>query len=115
MLTLYGLKTCDTCRKARRWLDDAGVDYRYHDVRADGLDAALLTRWFADRDWQEFVNRKSRTWRTIPEPLRAELDAERAAALLREHPTLAKRPVLERETVLAVGFAAERYAELFTG
>lgn len=115
MLTLYGLKSCDTCRQARAWLDERGIGYRYHDVRADGLDAGLLKRWFARGDWSSLVNRRSITWRKIPETDRASLDEARAIALLIDNPTLLKRPVLDGEALLLVGFSADLYAGKLDG
>ena len=109
MLTLYGLKSCDTCRQARAWLDDRNIDYRYHDVRADGLDAGLLKRWMALTDWSSLVNRRSLTWRKVPEADRSSLDEARAIALLIDNPTLLKRPVLDGDGLLVAGFSAALY------
>lgn len=110
MLTLYGLKSCDSCRAARKWLDGAGVSYRYHDVRDDGLDVGHVRLWLAETEWQELVNKRSLTWRKIPETDRADLDETRAAQLLVEYPTLVKRPVLIGDGVFIVGFDAGAYA-----
>ena len=114
-LTLFGLKNCDSCRKARRWLDDNGVAYRFHDVRDDGLDAARLGLWAERVDWETLVNRKSTTWRGLPENTRASMDRRSAVATMAEHPTLLKRPVLERDDLLEIGFSPDRYASLLGG
>lgn len=111
--TLHGLKSCDTCRKARAWLDTSGVEYRYVDVRDDGLDTAAVERWIDVRGWEPLVNRRSRTWRQLPQTLREKFGGDSASALLVEHPTLLKRPVLEARDVLEIGFSAERYADIF--
>lgn len=112
MLTLYGLKSCDSCRAARKWLDTAGIDYRYHDVRGDGLDVSIIRSWFAGSDWEQLINKRSLTWRKIPEADRGGLDETRAIALLVEYPTLAKRPVLLGDGVMLVGFSEEQYSAL---
>ena len=111
MLTVYGLKSCDTCRKARKFLAEKDIDFRFHDVRDDGLDMQMLERWVARVDWQKLLNRQSLTWRRIPEVDRADMDMERALALIIENPTLLKRPVLESDALLAVGFSEKRFAE----
>jgi len=114
MLTVYGIKSCDTCRKARTYLAEQDIEFRFHDVRDDGLDIQMLERWAARIDWENLLNRRSLTWRKIPEVDRAGMDSQRAFALILERPTLLKRPVLETEKVLAVGFSAERFAEFWT-
>ncbi len=111
--TLFGLRTCDSCRKARRWLDTHGVDYDYHDVRDDGLDALLLAGWTKNTGWEPLVNRRSTTWRNLPKSLRESMEERSAIATLNEHPTLLKRPVLVGSGVLEIGFSDGRYADLF--
>ena len=111
MLTVYGLKSCDTCRKARKFLAEKDIDFRFHDVRDDGLDIQMLERWVSRVDWEKLLNRQSLTWRKIPEVERAGIDIDRAFALIIENPTLLKRPVLESETLLAVGFSERRFSD----
>ena len=111
MLTVYGLRSCDTCRKARKFLAERDIDFRFHDVRDDGLDIQMLERWVSRIDWQRLLNRQSLTWRKIPEVDRADIDIDRALALIMDNPTLLKRPVLESETLLAVGFSERRFAD----
>ncbi|MDX1482275.1 MAG: Spx/MgsR family RNA polymerase-binding regulatory protein [Woeseiaceae bacterium] len=110
---LHGLKNCDTCRKARAWLEKYGVAYRYVDVRDDGLDLGCIERWAEFCGWESLVNRRSRTWRQLPEKLRDELGSDNVSELLVEHPTLLKRPVLEARDVLEIGFSPARYAAVF--
>lgn len=110
---LYGIPNCDTVRRARRWLDGARRAYRFHDVREAGLDAALLAQWCAQLGWEALVNRRSTTWRGLDESQRAGLgDAAAAIALLREHPTLLRRPVLSVGGRVHVGFDADAYRTL---
>lgn len=109
MATLYGLKNCDTCRKARRWLSDAGIPYEFVDVREDGIDPGRLSGWVRSEGWQTLLNRRSRVWRALPESERSGLDEARAVTLMQQEPTLIKRPVLTTETGLVIGFSASRY------
>lgn len=111
MLTIYGIPNCDTCRKARKWLDQKSVQYRFHDLRVDGLDVETLTRWADRADWQELLNTRSRTWRKIPQSDREDLSKGSAISLMLVQPTLIKRPVLECEAFIAIGFSPEQYAE----
>ena len=115
MIKLFGIPNCDSVRKARRWLDDWGVAYQFHDFRKDGLNAALLATWIGQAGWETLLNRQGTTWRQLPPARREGLDAERARALMLEMPTLVKRPVLQTGGNLEIGFNADRYAMLFKG
>ncbi len=95
MIVVYGLKNCDSCRKAQKLLEAAGRPYRFHDLRADGLPADRLAQWLATAGWETLLNRRSTTWRDLPEAEKSGLDAQAAARLLQRHPTLIKRPVSE--------------------
>lgn len=111
MLTVFGIKSCDTCRIARKYLAKSDIKFRFHDVRDDGLDIQMLERWAARIGWEKLINRKSLTWRKIPEVDREDITRERAFVLLLDHPTLLKRPVLESERFIAVGFSEKRFKE----
>lgn len=113
MLTVYGIKSCDTCRKARKYLAEHDIQFRFHDVRDDGLDIQMLERWATRIDWQKLLNRRSLTWRKISEVDRADMSKDRAFALIMDQPTLLKRPVLEAEKFLAVGFSEKRFADFW--
>lgn len=109
MLTVYGIKQCDTCRKALKWLAARGVEHRFHDFRVDGLQAVLVARWLDSPYGDKVVNRRSTTWRQLNDEQR---QSEGAALirLLLEHPTLIKRPLFVKDNeIIAVGF---RPAEL---
>jgi len=111
MLTVYGIRQCDTCRKALAWLGQNGIEHRFHDFRTDGLEAGLLRTWldsaFADR----LVNRRSTTWRQLSaEQRQAQGDA--LLELLLQYPTLIKRPVLVRNRIVAVGFNPKELGDL---
>lgn len=112
MVTLYGLKTCDTCRKARRALEAHAIDVRFIDLRADGIDAAQLERFLNEAGWQRLLNKQSTTWRGLDAAAKQDLDETRARQLLRAHPTLIKRPLLDSGAGLVVGFDAARYDAL---
>ena len=111
MLTVYGIKSCDTCRRAKEFLEDRNIEFRVHDLREDGLDIQMLERWAARIDWERLLNRKSLTWRRLPEADRTDITKDRAFALMLDQPTLVKRPVLEHESFFAVGFSEQRFAE----
>jgi len=115
MITLYGLKACDTTRAAARWLDKRGLPYVFFDVRNDGLDAARLIEWVRQLGWDKVLNRKSATWRNLPDAQKGGLEAGSAVSLMMSHPTLIKRPVLEYAGQTSVGFSPEAYAALLTG
>lgn len=112
--TLYGIKNCDTVRKARRWLDDHDIDYRFHDVREQALAADQLQAWLEELG-DALLNKRSTTWKQLSEAQRESIgDANSAVALLLEHPTLMKRPLLDTGTSRHLGFKAEHYQQLFT-
>ena len=113
MLTIYGIPNCDTCKKARRWLDAQGAEYRFHDVRADGIDRATIESWLLQADLKTLLNTRSTTWRNLSDAQKADVDNDSALSLMLEHPTLIKRPVLVHAGGVEVGFRDERYRLLF--
>lgn len=113
--TLYGIKTCDTVKKARAWLDAAGVDHAFYDYKTRGVPEAALQGWVRKLGWQALLNRAGTTFRKLSDADKTELDSGRAFALMRTHPSAIKRPVLERGDLLLVGFDADAYAKAFTG
>jgi arsenate reductase len=111
MLTVYGIKSCDTCRRARKFLESSNIEFRFHDLREDGLDIQMLERWAARIEWARLLNRKSLTWRKIPEADRNDMTRDRAFVTMLDQPTLVKRPVLEHPSFFAVGFSEKRFAD----
>ena len=107
MIALYGLKNCDTCRKARKWLAANGVEYRFHDIRADGVTRKQIESWVGELGWETVLNRRSTTWRGLSDADRERLDDSRATALMAQHPTLIKRPVIETGASTLIGFTKE--------
>jgi arsenate reductase len=112
-ITLYGIKACDTMKKARTWLDSHGVRYEFHDYKASGIDAALLARWSKQVGWETLLNRNGTTFRKLPEAQKTALNERKALDLMRAQPSMIKRPVLEAGTRILVGFKPESYAQDF--
>ena len=111
MLTVYGINTCDTCRRAKKFLSDNNIDFAFHDVRTDGLDIQMLERWSSRIEWERLLNKKSLSWRKIPEADRKEMTKDKAFATMLDQPTLVKRPVLEHPAFFAVGFSEKRFTD----
>lgn len=114
IVTLYGITTCDTVRKARTWLDGQGIAYRFHDFRAEGLEETRLAGWLDALGWETVLNRAGTSFRKLPEAERAGLDRAKAERLILANPTLVKRPVLETDGKVMVGFKPEIYAAVFS-
>lgn len=114
MLTVYGIKSCDTCRRARKYLTENDIEHSFHDVRDDGLDIQMLERWTDRIGWEKLLNKKSLTWRKIPEVDRNDMTRDKALAAMIDKPTLIKRPVLESPEFIAVGFSEARFADFLS-
>jgi arsenate reductase len=110
---LYGIKNCDTVKKARKWLDENGVAYQFHDFRTDGLTLERLHDFAARTDWNALLNRSSTSWRQLGDDQKADVTAKKAVQLMLATPMLIKRPVLDTGDKLIIGFKARHYeAEL---
>ncbi|WQH00451.1 ArsC family reductase [Rhodopseudomonas palustris] len=112
-VTVFGIKNCDTMKKARAWLDGHGVAYVFHDYKAAGIDKAQLVRWAEQVGWENLLNRAGTTFRKLPDADKAELTEAKAIALMLAQPSMIKRPVLETSATLLVGFRPEAYAKAF--
>jgi arsenate reductase (glutaredoxin) len=110
--TLYGIRNCDTMKKAWTFLDAKGVAYRFHDYKKEGIDRPTLEGWVRQLGWETLLNRSGTTFRKLPEADRQGLDEGKAIALMLAQPSMIKRPVLEKDGKLTVGFRPETYAEL---
>ncbi len=108
-VTIYGIKNCDTMKKARAWLDSAGVKYSFHDYKTAGIDKAHLERWSKDAGWETLLNRAGTTFRKLPDTDKDDLTAAKAIKLMLAQPSMIKRPVLETGKTLLVGFKPEDY------
>ena len=109
MQTLYGIKNCDTVKKARKWLDENSIVYRFHDFRVDGLTLTQLIDFTARKDWSLLLNRSSTSWRQLSAEQQSDLTLEKVIALMLSTPTLIKRPVLDTGDQLIIGFKADHY------
>ena len=109
--TLYGIKNCDTMKKARAWLDARGVPYAFHDYKVSGIERGRLEGWVRDVGWETLLNRAGTTFRKLPEADRIDLNESRAIALMLEQPSMIKRPVLDLGGRLVVGFKPELYEQ----
>jgi arsenate reductase len=112
-LTIYGIKNCDTMKKARAWLDGKGVAYAFHDYKSAGIDLATLSGWVAEHGWETVLNRAGTTFRALPDSDKVGLDSERAIGLMLAQPAMIKRPVLDLGSRTVVGFKPEAYAAAF--
>ena len=109
-ITIYGIKTCDTMKKARAWLENHGVDYAFHDYKSAGIEPERLERWCKTVGWEALLNRSGTTFRKLPEEDKQGLDTAKAIALMLEQPSMIKRPVLDLGGgKLLVGFKPEDY------
>lgn len=113
-LTLYGIRNCDTMKKARAWLDTAGIAYTFHDYKVAGAAPAVVAKWVDALGWETVLNRSGTTFRALPDAEKAGLDAVKAVALMAAQPSMIKRPILEGDvggrSVLLAGFKPEVYA-----
>lgn len=107
--TLYGFKSCDTVKKARKWLDDHNVEHRYFDYRAEKLDPKVVDDWFKRAGWEAVFNRNSTTFKELPETEKTAIDAKKARAMILAETNLIKRPVLDTGKDLLFGFRADAY------
>lgn len=112
MLTLFGIKNCDTVKKARKWLDEAGVEYRFHDYRVDGIDEELLQGFADSLGWEALLNTRGTTWRKLDEADRADVDEAKAISLMAGYDALVKRPVWLKDGEYRLGFAAKNADEI---
>ena len=111
-ITIYGIKNCDTMKKARAWLDGHGVTYAFHDYKSAGIERERLERWAKTVGWETLLNRAGTTFRKLPDKDKQVTDARKAIALMLAQPSLIKRPVLEHGGgKLLVGFKPEAYAQ----
>ena len=113
IVTIYGIKNCETMKKARAWLEEHGVPYAFHDYKLEGIERARLKAWARDVGLEALINRAGTTFRKLPEVNKADLDKEKAIALMLDQPSMIKRPVLDAGGRLLVGFKPELYADAF--
>jgi arsenate reductase (glutaredoxin) len=113
-VVMFGIKNCDTIKKARAWLAEYDVAYDFHDYKTAGIDEARLRRWTGELGWERLLNRAGTTFRKLPDADKTNLDENKAVALMMSQPSMIKRPVLETGETLLVGFDPERYRAAFS-
>lgn len=111
-VTIYGIKACDTMKKARTWLDEHGVAYAFHDYKVSGADRADVERWVAQLGWETVLNRAGTTFRKLPDADKAGIDAAKAVELMLAQPSMIKRPMLDVDGKLLAGFKPDQYAAI---
>ena len=110
-MKIYGIKTCDSLKKAQAWLKNAGISYEFHDYKTQGIDATTLEAWCLEHGWQRILNRASTSFRALDEQQKQNLDQQAAILLMLDCPTLIKRPILDLGSQTLVGFKPDLYAE----
>ena len=113
MTTVFGIKNCDTVKKARSWLEQHKYDVQFHDFRTDGIDEDLITQWLEELGHDKLVNKRSTTWKQLTHDEKELAMGPEAAALIQAHPTLIKRPVLSHNNKIYLGFKADSYSQIF--
>jgi arsenate reductase len=112
-ITIYGIKNCDIMKKARVWLDKAGVDYAFHDYKTVGIERERLERWCKKVGWESLLNKAGTTFRKLPDKDKTGITEKKAIALMLAQPSMIKRPVLDADGKLLVGFKPEDYEKAF--
>jgi arsenate reductase len=112
-MKLYGIRNCDTVKKARKWLDEHRIEYQFHDFKKDGLSTELLATWERSAGWEALLNRRGTTWRALPEGVREGINAASAHHVILDNPSVIKRPVVEFQGAVTVGFNADDWAARF--
>jgi arsenate reductase len=112
MVTVFGLKNCDTCRNAIKWLVAEKIEHRFLDVRKDGLSANDVDRWCAEIGWETLLNRRGTTWRKLDDDIKNSIDENSAKALMLEQPAMIKRPVFVTEDAVFCGFKEPEKSKL---
>ena len=115
MITIYGIKACDTMKKARNWLESNDLPYQFHDYKVSGIDARQLNAWCDRLGWEKVLNRAGTTFRKLEPYEREGLDRDKAVVLMQRLPSMIRRPVLSKGKILLVGFRSEEYATALLG
>ena len=113
MIILYGIPNCDTIKKARNWLTEHNIDYQFHDFKKAGLTQKILDQWLDTLGWEVLLNQRSMTWRKLSDEMKTYIDRSKATSIMLNHTCIIKRPVLDIDGDLHVGFKNEIYQEIF--
>lgn len=112
MFVMYGIKNCDTIKKARKWLEENNIVYEFFDYKKEGVSAELADTFVKDLGWESLINKRGTTWRNLPEEIKKNVDETIAKQLMIENPSIIKRPLLDTGTKKVLGFKAEEYQAL---
>lgn len=113
MTTIYGIKNCDTVKKALKWLQENNIEHQFHDFRADGIDETQVKQWLEILGWETLVNKRSTSWKELSEEQRKTMNDENALTAILATPTLIKRPLLNHKEQYFVGFKTATYETIF--
>ncbi len=113
-VTIYGIKNCDTMKKAVTWLEAHGIEYSFHDYKKAGIDSVRLQNWLKQVSWDTLINKRGTTWRKLADDAKDNVDNDKAIELMMDNPSLIKRPVLDIDGKIHLGFKADHYASLFS-
>lgn len=110
---MYGIKNCDTIKKARKWLEAENIDYTFHDYKKDGANEAQFKEWISSLGWEAVINKRGTTWRNLSDDQKSQMDDTLALSTMLENPSIIKRPLLEHDGKKVLGFKADEYESLF--
>jgi Spx/MgsR family transcriptional regulator len=113
-VTLYGISTCDTIRKAKTWLKNRQIEFVFHDYRKQGLEQKLLESMITALGWEAMLNRRGTTWRALPDKVKEQIDQASAMRVMLDNPAIIKRPILATANQLHLGFSDRQYQEIFS-
>jgi Spx/MgsR family transcriptional regulator len=113
MIELFGIPNCDTIKKAKKWLEENNIEYKFHNYRKDGINQAMVSHFCQTLGWENVLNKRGTTFRQLDETTKNNLDATTVIPLLVEHPAMIKRPILARDGQLYLGFKADQYQSIF--
>jgi len=112
-MILYGINNCDTVKKAKNWLETHNINYQFHDFRKQGLDANTINRWLQSVSWDKILNKRSTSWRNLDPSIQQTVNETNIVDLLIENPTLIKRPVMDVNDTITLGFNSDTYQGIF--
>lgn len=113
MTKIYGIKNCDTMKKALNWLEEQSIDYEFHDYKTSLIDPSILKKAIHVYGWEVVINKRGTTWRKLPDDIKAKMNADRAVEIGLNHPSIIKRPILVHKEQIHVGFSADKYIRIF--
>ena len=110
-LTIFGIKNCDTMKKAMKWLDDNGIGYHFHDYKKEGVPEQRLRQWLEALGWETVINKRGTTWRKLDDAVQESMNTEKAITVATENPSIIKRPILQNDDFILAGFKADEWKD----